>query len=104
MKRRNPPTPSAVISPTPQRVLLKTLEQHVAYQRLFGPAPEGAVAPLVRAVADNPAQRTPVEVLPDGSVLFGWEWVEAARRAELTELVVSMLPELAQANETVVEA
>ena len=104
MKPHNPPKPSTVISPTPQRVLLKILEQHVAYQRLFGAAPEGAVAPLVRAVADNPAQRTPVEALPDGSVVFGWEWVEAARRAELTELVVSMLPELAQANETVVEA
>src|SRR5262245_37852463 len=73
-----------------KRMRLDQLRPHWLLDELFDPVPEEKIAAVARVMAGGQPPPDQVEVEPGGTVLYGALYVEAARRAGLAELEVTV--------------
>jgi hypothetical protein len=80
----------------PQRILkvrripTDLLTRHLSYYSFFDRPPTEEIEALAAEMQANPQLPCHVEAEPDGTVLYGWEFVEAARMAGRTEMEVTV--------------
>jgi hypothetical protein len=83
---------------------LAKLQPHPAYERLVGKPCDLLVDSLFTSLIYNDELEQPIEVLPDGTVLRGYEYVAAAEKAGRAELDVIRLDGLQAMGEAVIES
>src|SRR5262245_14825067 len=81
----------------PQRWKLARLKGHPLQAVMFGDLSDEELRALAEDMREH-GQRTPVEVLPDGTVLTGHQRIRAARLLGWTEITVVVRRDLAEAG------
>jgi hypothetical protein len=79
------------------------LTMHPAYKAFFELPPTAEVEALASDMQSNPRLPCHVEAGPDGTVLYGWHVVQAARVAGRAEMEVTVRQDLDGLNEYAVE-
>jgi ParB-like chromosome segregation protein Spo0J len=89
----------------PQRILkvhrmpTDLLTPHQSYHSLFDPPPTEEIEALADEMRANPQLPCHVEATPDGTILYGWQFVQAARLAGWTEMEVTVRQDMDELNE-----
>ena len=78
------------------------LKDHPKQAEMFGNLPDAEFDAFVADMAEN-GQDTPVEVLPDGTIITGHQRVRAARKLGWKEIAVVVRHDLAAAGPAAVE-
>jgi ParB-like chromosome segregation protein Spo0J len=82
--------------------MIGDLKPHPKQAEFFGDLPEAQFDALVADLKKH-GQRTPIDILPDGTIITGHQRVRAARRLGWEEVEVVVRHDLAEAGEDAVE-
>jgi ParB family chromosome partitioning protein len=86
----------------PQKWAIKRLKDHPRQQEMFGNLSDAELDALAKDMAGR-GQQTPVEVLPDGTIVAGHQRVLAARKLGWKTVLVVVRRDLAAAGDAAVE-
>jgi hypothetical protein len=89
MPEQNPGT-TPQLTPEARRMPINSLKLHPAYPSFFGLPSAAEVEALAGDMRANSHGSYHVEAMPDGTVLYGWEFVQAARAAGRPDLEVTV--------------